>query len=203
MVAIMRGATTLRQHLQYFLEQEIPPVIDAMRDQYELSEFELPYPAEYDAVDPTLVTNDEYPILGAVVLNDGSWNREDWDTHAQQIYSPVFNVRLVVVARTPQTEDEEWEEPQKSSAIRLRDDLVGAVHHVILQTPSLGQPDSIRCNESNMTTDYLEPYLSNSQSGRWIAAALINITVSFTESTYCPPVATANTVTVIEQKLVP
>lgn len=203
MVRVLRGATTLRNHVQNFLVQEIPPVIDVMREEYALSEWELPYPAHYDCVDPTLVANGEYPLLGAVVINDNTWNRVDWDTHAQQVYSPVFTLRFYVVARTPQDAEGEWESPGKQAAIRLRDDLIGALHHVILQTPSFGQPDSIRANESNMTTDYLEPVSTNTQGDRWIAEALINVSVAFSESTYCPPIGTANTATVTAQKLVP
>lgn len=203
MTKIMRGATELRRYISEFLSDAIPPTVDVMRDQYELDEFQLPYPKKYDTIDPTIVSNDEYPAMGSVIINDRNHVRNDVDPYAQLVYSTVYTVRLVVVARTPDDGQGNWEKYGKEGAVRLRDDLTRCLHHVLLQTPSLGHPDFIKLNEGAMTTDYLEPFLANTQSKRWIAASLVNAEVAFTESTWLPAYGTANTIDIEERMLNP
>lgn len=200
---IMRGPTLLREIVAEHMAAEAPAVVQAMRTQYGLNEWTLPSFTSYNAIDPTLVGNDEFPAFGAVVMNDRGHTRESWDLHAQVLYSPVYSMRLFVVARTPRTQDEQWEEPAKESALRVRDDLTRVVQHVLLDKPSLGHPESVRCEETSLLTDYVEPFLANRQSGRWIAASVITIEIHFTESTYVPKIADADTVIVTADKLIP
>jgi hypothetical protein len=200
---IMRGGTALREYISNFLASAVPGTVDVMREHYGLDEYQLPYPVKYDAIDPTLIGNDEYPAMGCVVLNDRNHIREDVSPTAELIYSAIYSVRFVVIARTPKTADGGWEEQEKATAIRLRDDLTRCLHHVLLQTPSLGQPDFIKMNEVTMTTDYLEPSLINTQSKRWFAASLVTAEIAFTESTWLTAIGTADTVTIQGIKLTP
>lgn len=198
-----RGGTALRAHIGAFLAQAMPPLIDAARTAWAMSEYQLPYPKMYDAIDPSMVGNDSYPALGAVLLNDRNHIREDWDIHAQQVYSPVYSIRLFVSARTPLTEAEIWEEPQKASAVRVRDDLTRLIQQALLQTPSLGRPSELKLDEASLQTDYLEPVLTRSQGGRWVASSMVSVEIAFTESTYAPAIGTANTTLITAQPLNP
>lgn len=184
MTTIMRGGTLLRSYISEFLQAALPPAIDAARGQWNVDSDHLPYPGKYDTIDPTAIGNNEYPGVGAVVLNDRNWVREEVDALAQQVYSATWAVRLVIVARTPHNDEGEFFTPEKETAVDLRDNLVSLVKAVILQTPSLGRPDEIRVEETALTSDYLEPFQANTQSKRWIAAALINTEIHFTERTY-------------------
>jgi len=197
---IMRGPTKLRAYISEFLAAAMPDVIVIARDQWGLDGYSLPEPKMYDAVDPSLVGNDQYPALGAVVLNDRNHIRQDWDSWAQQTYATTYSVRIFVAARTPQTADGSWELETKASAIRLRDDLTRLLQHVLLQTPSMNRPDEIRAEETSMQTDYLEPMMTNTQSKRWVAPSIVTIEVSFTESTVTTPIGTANTFIVTVEK---
>lgn len=201
MTTIMRGPTLLRSYISTYLETAIPPLIDEARVQWDLDEYHLPYPLSYDAIDPSMV--DKFPAIGAVVLNDRNHIREDWDLHAQQTYSAIYSVRLMVVARTPMDSNERWVQPEKESALRLRDDLTRLVHHAVLDTPSLGRPDEIRCNEGAMLTDYIEPFQANTQSKRWIGSSVVTLEIAFTESTWVPKIGDADTITVEEVILNP
>jgi hypothetical protein len=204
MTLMLRGPSLLRQHITTFLQTVMPLAVATMRDHYGLDQYQLPAPGKYDAIDPTSVDNDDYPAVGCVVLNGRNYVREDWDLHAQQVYSVVYTVRFVIVARTAFDAEGEWEESGKASAIRVRDDLTACLQNILLSEPAMGRPDAIKMNEVALTTDYLEPFMANTQGpGRWVAASLVNTEIAFTESTYLPPYGTAETITVDERILTP
>lgn len=197
----MRGPTKLRGYISEFLEHDLPPVLDVARQQWGLDEYTLPDPKKYDVADPTMVGNDEYPAIGCVIRNDANHVRSSWDVHAEQIYSPNYTVAIFVVVRTPQDAEGNWITPEKTEVIRLRDDLTRMVQHILLQTPGMLRPEEVRMEETSMKTDFLEPYLANTQSKRLIAASVITVDFVFTESTVNTAIGTANTITVTENKL--
>lgn len=199
-----RGGTQLRKVISDFLTTAMPPLIDVCRTQWNLADWQLPHPSKYDAIDPGMVANNDYPAIGTVMLNDRDHIRQGFDLHAQQVYSPVYTVRSFVVARTPFDPDtQKWEQDYKETAVRLRDDLTRIFQQVILQTPSLGTSKQARVDEGSMQTDYLEPWLAKTQSARWLAAATISFEVAYTESTYAPPIGNANTFKVDADLLIP
>lgn len=201
MTTIMRGGTLLRQYVNSYFETALPPLIDVARTQWGLDQYRLPYPAQYNAIDPTMV--DSYPAIGSVVLNDRNHIREDYDLHAQQVYSAVFAVRVMVVVRSPLDAQDRWIQPEKEEALRLRDDMTRLVHDAVLDKPSLGRPNEIKCNESAMLTDYVEMFQANTQSKRWVGASVITLEVAFTESTWVPPIGDADTITVQVENVSP
>lgn len=196
--SIMRGGTKLRTYISEFLEEQFPDVLDIARDQWGLDQYSLPTPAKYDTTDPTQVGNDEYPFMGVMMLNDRGHIRDSWDYQAEQVYSPVYSVRILTVVRSPSTADGKWESDPKQSAMRVRDDLTRLLQHILLQTPSLGRPNELRLEESSLSTDYTLPILANTQSKRWICESMITVDVSFTESTVTTKIGDANQIIVLE-----
>jgi hypothetical protein len=201
MSLIMRGPTLLRAIIQGFLADAIPAAVDVMREQYELTEYQLPYPARYDTVDLTVVGNDEFPTIGAVVLSGRDFVRTDIGEEAEQEYMPTYPTRIMVVARTPLDENEEWEEPVKDSAIRLTQDLAQLMLNCILQTPSFGAPEAVRMNEESVSIDYMDAIMPNTQSKRFAAMASIACDIQFRETTYAVKYGDANTITLVTDKL--
>lgn len=190
---LMRGPTKLRAYISEFLESAFPDILSIAWDQWDLDQYTLPVPKMYNAIDPGLVGNDEFPAIGVLVLNDRNHIRQDWDLQAQQTYAVIYSVRIFVAARTPQTADGKWESDAKGSSIRVRDDLTRLLQHVLLQTPSMGRPAELRMEETSMQTDFLEPFLTNTQAKRWVSASVVTMDVAFTESTVTTKIGTANT----------
>jgi hypothetical protein len=198
--SLMRGGTKLRAYISEFLSAQFPILLPTAWDQWNLDQYSLPEPVKYDVIDPTQVGNDEYPFLGVLIVNDRGHNRDSWDYQAEQVYTPVFSVRILLVVRTPLMSDGKWETDTKGSAVRVRDDLTRLLQHILLQTPSMGRPGEIRLEESSITTDYTLPFLPNTQSKRWVCESMLTMDVSFTESTVTTKIGTANTIAVSVDK---
>lgn len=198
-----RGAEVLRRYLVQYLTTALPFYLAACRNEWGLEPWQLPNIAKYDAYDATLVSNDEYPSLAIYVGNSRDHVRTDVYDGGAQEYRPVYQVRVLLSARTPVNEDGEWQEPEKEQAMRLCNDLTAAVRMTMLQTPSFGRPDIIEMNETTMTTDYLEPMMPNTQSKRWVAMSVTTVDVRMTEHTFALPYGDAQELNMELQKLNP
>jgi hypothetical protein len=203
MSQLMRGPTRLRAVMETYLADTVPPLLVIARDQWGLDEFSLPDPRRYDTTDPTMVANDEYPMLGATVLSAANFIRQDIGEEAEQEYGIRYPVRIFVIARTPQLANGEWEEDVKNSAVRVCQDLTQVVVNLLLQTPSMGMPEAVRMDETTLAVQYADSVMPNTQSKRYICMSAINCDITFMETTWAVKYGDADTIDLTVQKLTP
>lgn len=191
---IMRGMTTLRQYISSFLESELPPVIDVMRDHYGLSEWELPYPQKYDWYDIDLV--ESYPAVGILPLNDREHVRYDVMSFGGKEFRVSYEAQIFVMAHSPRDVEGKYLQEPKQQAIRLRDDLLRAVQATLLERPSLNSNGKAWLKEETMSTSFMEPFQATRQSPAWVAGAIITAEFGMQEYTVPPTYGRVRRITV-------
>lgn len=192
---MMRGLTEVRAMVSAFLEAQVPLLIDVLRVQRGIEDWELPYPVRYNAYEINLVANDEYPCIGLQFVNDRTNARVDYTDSMQQEYWMTCQTQLFCVVRTPLDDNEQFPLEHKEAALQLRDDMTTVLKSLILQVPHFGYPNDLRMNaEESFSTDYLEPQLARPQSGRSLVASVINFELQVRQFTYELEYGTASTV---------
>lgn len=193
-MTIMRGATLVRSSIVDFLEDRVPGVVDQARTEWQLDEFQLPYPLKYDAYEPYAL--DAWPLLGVNVTNSSEFNRVDFDSAMSQVYLVTYRVRVFTWVRTPMDENEVPIEPEYSESIRLRDDLSAVVRATILREPSLGNA-GFYMDESTLQEEYSEA--TAVRGDRFVAGVIHTFDVRVDESTALSGIGTSDTITVEEE----
>lgn len=154
MTEMLRGATAVRTVVADYLKHAIPLVVQQAREEWQLTEYQLPFPLAYDAYEPYALS--KWPLLGIVVSQASNFERVDYHSDMSQHYLTRYNVRVFTWVRTPFDENEIPIEPEYSEAIRLRDDLSACVRVALLRTGSLGRPEIVKFDESSLSEEYSE-----------------------------------------------
>lgn len=193
-MSLMRGATAVRSSVVAFLEDRVPKVIDQARDEWELDEFQLPYPLKYDAYEPYAL--DAWPLLGVNVTSSSSFTRMNFDPVVSDLYLVNYRLRVFTWVRTPMDENEVPIEPEYSESIRLRDDLAAVVRAAMLREPSLGNP-GFYMDEATLQEEYSEA--TAVRGDRFVAGVIHTVDVRVDETTAILPLGTSDTITVEEE----
>ena len=191
---LMRGATVARAIIENYLRDNLPDLLVVARDQWTLTEYELPDPAGYDSYDP--LTANAFPMIGSLVSRTRNWRQRDITDLGEQVYSATYDVKVFLWVRTPATEDGGWEQPVYDSALRLRDDLLAAVRSCILTRPSLGSNGAAQVNEGTMVEDYLDAFKAagSDQNPRWMCGGVLNFEMVLDEQNYQEAAGIAETI---------
>lgn len=197
---LMRGPTGLRNTLAAFLQPAMEQHITWARAQHGLTQYQLPFPTKYDAVEPYAA--DAYPLVGCYILSDRTNTVVDFDDTIAGEYRTTYATRLFVSVLTPVDAEGRPEMPAYDAAVRLRDDLTTMLRATLLNEPSLGVSNA-EVDMSTLTTDYPEPISRGNQRASYIASGLISVDVKYTESTYVPKLGDMETFEVEVEKLVP
>jgi hypothetical protein len=190
----MRGPTLLRKRIKDYLMVAVPEQIQIARTQWALTEYQLPLPQKYDAVDPYAA--DRWPIVGAYVVSDRDNVHRDFNPAMEAEYATRYTCRIFVSVLTPKDSTGEFVRGAEAyeETVRLRDDMKTIVMQALLQSPSLGGFD-IEVMEDTVTTDYDEPMRINEKLPNvYAAAATMTVEVRMTESLYLPPAGEVETV---------
>ena len=188
------GVSMMRKHMADHLAEALPPLIDAAREQYELEDWQLPYPLKYNAYDP--LSADIYPCVGMFVTNSTAWTRVDINEMAEEVYEARYPVGVFLWVITPVLPDGGYESPQYDAAIRLRDDMTALLRSALLATPSLGSGGAMAVDERTVREDYPDAIKLSTQNDRYAAGGIINCEVRVRQTNYAAPLAVANDVVV-------
>jgi hypothetical protein len=182
------GAHTLRKTIMQFLSDRMPKYLELIRAEYpELDEAHLPPIAYFDAYDP--YTAVDYPAIGAYINGSDEPQWDDINFTGGQTFTSAYDVTLFVACRTALLGTDDagvtmWEQPERDSAMRIRDIYLGAMKAVIFNEPTFGTA-SIEIGHTRLVRKtYKEMMGEPWQSGPvYVASGLISANIEHTEST--------------------
>ena len=187
---MMRGPSNIRKIIATHLQAQVPGAIDILITQNtDLNHALLPYPKMYDAIDP--LDTSEYPTFGAFVTGADRFEYTTVEPTGAIELDPIYEVTIFVTAKTALLKTDAaglpvYEQPYRSSSIRMRDDLMAVLTNVILNYPSLGTAGTkyrTKVNTDTVRWALPEPIQDN---GLWICSGLMNLSISYTETTVVP-----------------
>jgi hypothetical protein len=196
-MTLFRGATAVRDAVVLYLSNTVPSMVDQARDDWELNEYQLPYPVGYDAYEPYAL--DRWPLLGVNVVQAGEFIRLDYDSAMSQRYMSKYLVRVFTWVRTPLVSDDTPMEPEYSQSIRLRDDLAAVVRASLVKSGSLGQPGALLFDEASLTEEYSEA--TAVKGDRFVSGVIHSFDLRVDESVPIQGLGQANTITVEGQTI--
>ena len=197
---LFRGATAVRNAVVNYLENMVPIVIDAARDDWDVDEYELPYPVAYDAYEPYAL--DQWPLIGVNVVQADTFRRIN---NIQALgganeYLSKYLIRVYTWVRTPYDADELPLEPEYSQAIRLRDDLAACVRAALIgKSGSLGQPNAIIFDEASLSEEYSEA--TGVKGDRFVAGVMHSFEIRFDESVPLTIIGASDTIVLDTQTI--
>ena len=211
-MALIRGATTVRQAVSEYLASAVPTMIAQARTEWELSDDALPVPVLYDAYEPYAL--DRWPIIGVNVVQAGGFDRRAYGLDMSQRYLSQYTVRVFTWVRTPFVEttydstpvvdsnlkyDELVNPPETTAStydetLRLRDDMAGCVRGALLSSGSVGHPESIQFDESTLTEEYGEA--TGVKGDKYVAGVIHSFTIRVDETVLAASLGTADDITV-------
>lgn len=194
---LFRGATAVRNAVVLYLANNIPDMVDQARTDWELDEYELPYPVGYDAYEPYAL--DKWPLIGVNIVQSGDFIRLDYDGAMSQEYFTKYLVRVFTWVRTPFNADETPMEPEYSESIRLRDDLAAVVRATLIKSGSLGQPGALLFDESSLVEEYSEA--TGVKGDRFVSGVIHSFEVRVDESVPIQGLGEANTIIITGQTI--
>lgn len=199
--SLPRGFTEIRQKMAAFLEARMPVIVAAARTEWGLEEWELPNFRKYDAVDPDHV--EEYPAICIDGAQDSDHRIIGYEPDASIVTLPAYNVNMAIVVETPfNPEEQEWADPAYDETVRLRDDLTALVQNVMVNDQDFDGM-GVRFEPATLNTQYLGVIPQNSSETQLSSAVLMTFQVRKTNNTYQPEIGTANTITIVEEPLIP
>jgi hypothetical protein len=196
-MTLFRGATSVRSAVVNYLSTVVPTMVDQARTDWELDEYELPYPVGYDAYEPYAL--DKWPLIGVNIVQSSDFIRLDYDEAMSQQYLSRYLVRVFTWVRTPYDADETPMEPEYSESIRLRDDLAAVVRASLVKSGSLGQPNAILFDESSLTEEYSEA--TGVKGDRFVSGVIHSFEMRVDESVPLQGLGEANTIIVTGQTI--
>lgn len=194
-MTLFRGATLVRDAVVAYLSNTVPEIVDQARVDWNLDEYELPYPVGYDAYEPYAL--DKWPLLGVNVVQADTFVRLDYDDAMSQQYLSKYLVRVFTWVRTPFNSDDTPMEPEYSESIRLRDDLAAVVRASLVRSGSLGQPGALLFDESSLSEEYSEA--TGVKGDRFVSGVIHSFEVRVDESVPIDGLGEANTINVTGQ----
>lgn len=196
-MALYRGATAVRDGVITYLAATVPVIVDQARIDWELDEYQLPYPVGYDAYEPYAL--DKWPLIGVNIVQSDNFIRLDYDGAMSQKYLSKYLVRVFTWVRTPMGIDETPMEPEYSEAIRLRDDLAAVVRATLVRSGSLGQPGAFIFDESSLTEEYSEA--TGVKGDRFVSGVIHTFDLRVDESVPILGLGEANTIEITGQTI--
>lgn len=188
---LLRGATAVRQAVIDYLEVTVPEIVDLARNEWELDEYQLPYPVAYDGYEPYAL--DKWPLLGVNVVQAEEFNRRSYEDAMTQRYLVQYTVRVFTWVRTPMDENDIPIEPEYSESLRLRDDLAAVVRASLLRSGCLGHPNNILFDEGSLSEEYSEA--TGVKGDRFVAGVIHSFQIRFDESVPLVGIGSADTIT--------
>ena len=187
-----RGPHTLRAALASHFALTVPGIIDVMRLQnHDLDEEHLPYPVDYNCYDPMHQT--DYPVVGAYINSTESWSNVERLKSGSMVYDAAYDTTIFVVARTALLGQEpgglpDWEQPERESAMKMRDSLHTAVRSALLGTPSIGTAgEEWRCVVQEETFRETFPdAMKSAQTNIYLCSGVMNLTIMVREAIASP-----------------
>jgi hypothetical protein len=208
-MALVRGATTVRQAVSEYLASKVPVMVAQARAEWELSDDALPVPVLYDAYEPYAL--DRWPIIGVNVVQAGGFNRRAYGLDMSQRYLSQYTVRVFTWVRTPFIEptydtpvvdnnfkyDELVTPPETTSStydetLRLRDDMAGCVRAALLSSGSVGHPESILFDEATLTEEYSEA--TGVKGDKYVAGVIHSFSIRVDETVLMASMGTADNI---------
>lgn len=194
---LFRGATQVRDVVIQYLEITVPEIIDQARTDWEVDEYQLPYPVGYDAYEPYAL--DKWPLIGVNVVQSTDFNRIDYMDDMGQRYLSNYTIRVFTWVRTPMDMNDTPLEPGYSEAIRTRDDLAACVRAALVRSGSLGQPGAVIFDETSLTEEYSEA--TGVKGDRFVAGVIHSFTARFDESVPIVSIGEADTISIDSQTI--
>lgn len=187
-----RGLYTLRKTIADYFSVAVPRIIDVLRDQNEdINENNLPYPVEYNSYDPVHQT--DYPVVGSYIPNTEQWSRVERLESGSMVYEAAYDTLIYVVGRTVNNGQEDsglpdWEQPERESAMKMRDNLHAAVRAALLTSLSLGTAGEewrVVVDDETLRETFPEP-IQSKQSNVYLCSGVINVTIMVREAIASP-----------------
>lgn len=191
-VTLLRGATAVRAAVIDYLANTVPGVVDSARTEWEVDEYQLPYPVAYDAYEPYAL--DRWPLIGVNVVQAEDFNRRSYEEAMSQRYLVQYTVRVFTWVRTPMDENEVPIEPEYSESLRLRDDLAAVVRAALLTSGCLGHPENILFDEGSLAEEYSEA--TGVKGDRFVAGVVHSFQIRFDESVPLVGLGSADTISI-------
>lgn len=186
------GGYDLRTKITSFLSSRVPAYIEMIREQRpEFTPELLPSPVYFDAYDP--YTAKDYPSLGVYINGSDDYVMEDITVTGSQSFTSVYDITIYVGVRTAFLGTDEdgvqiWEQPERDSAIRIRDIYMAALKSIFFNEPSMGTAGKdiglIRMQRATYKEIFPDPVTS--QGVRFVAAGIIGLSVEHIETTTPP-----------------
>lgn len=199
MTLLYRGATVVRDAVVDYLEATVPEIVEQARSEWNLEDYELPYPVKYDAYEPYAL--DRWPLMGVNVVQADMFNRLHYDSSMSQQYMASYTVRVFTWVRTPMDESDIPLEPEYSQSIRLRDDLAACVRAALLKSGCLGQPGAILFDEASLTEEYSEA--TGVKGNRFVAGVIHSFRIRVDETIPLVAIGEAEAINIEGQSLDP
>lgn len=176
MVQLARGATPVRMQIAKYMKDAFP----AMRERA-VREWRLQRPGDLPVIDifnpfDNIAFNNDTPTVLGVDVNRATNFGNTEVSGGEEEQTVRYNVRVNVWTFSEQDAEGVTLGPQRASAIRRRDDLVGVCKAILLDRPSMGC-DFLAFNASTLTIDYHFANPTPNTSQRYFAGAQLTFDV--------------------------
>jgi len=187
----MEGPTRIREIFAAYTSGSLPPFLDVLRAKWSMTMTELPNPIKYDAYEPYAVAGDDYPIVGAYIVNDRNFHRVDYDDLMAEEYQAQYESRFFATVKTPTDDQGVQVDYPYEATIKARDKMTTALKMLLLFQPSMGYPEECTILEDTIATDYPDAMLLDKQGKRYAASGIITVTVQLVEKLSRDPLGVA------------
>lgn len=169
---VMFGAHYPKSYVNEYLSQDIPVRIIDYRNEWNLDDEQLPYPAAYFIYEP--VALDTWPSIITVVMSTNAIERIGYSS-SNPLYRVSYSMRTYVWVKTEQSEP----------ATLMRDRLTTVVRSALLDYPCLNAVDpnnyfKVEIDESTMQEQFSD--LTLLKGDRILAGAYLSYTINMDET---------------------
>jgi hypothetical protein len=167
---LMYGAQFAKSFVNDYLTDDIPRRLIRYRNGWNLSEDELPSPAEYLTYEP--VALDSWPTIITVAISTRSFNRVGYGIGADPVYKVNYSMRTYIWVRTDGSKE----------TTEMRDRLTTVVRSALLDYPCLqreGAEREARIEETTVVEEFSD--LTMLKGDRVLAGAYIGYDLSIDE----------------------
>jgi len=167
---LMYGAQFAKSFVNEYLQNDVPRRLIRYRNGWNLSDDELPNPAEYLTYEPLVL--DAFPTIITVVISTRSFNRVGYALGADPMYKVNYSMRTYVWVRTEGSKE----------TTEMRDRLTTVVRSALLDYPCLRREDAereARVEETTVVEEFSD--LTLLKGDRVLAGAYVGYDLSIDE----------------------
>ncbi len=167
---LMYGAQFAKSFVNEYLKDDIPRRLIKYRNGWNLSQDELPDPAEYLTYEP--IALDSWPTIITVAISTRSFNRVGYALGADPMYKVNYSMRTYIWVRTDGSKE----------TTEMRDRLTTVVRSALLDYPCLqreGAEREARVEETTVVEEFSD--LTMLKGDRVLAGAYIGYDLSIDE----------------------